>query len=245
METPYLTRVRLRRDADVAALAPVLLPMEPDARIGVAHRLMWTLFADHPDRRRDFLWREEGRGDPLLGSGSFLILSRRPPENRRDLFIMEPPKAFEPVLRPGDRLAFALRANPVVSRWENADGVRKRRRHDVVMDRLQGDDASRGGRRFDATLEGGRSWLTRQGERAGFRLPDPEAVRIDGYGQIRLPRGPGRRRRVSANDIRLSVLDLDGILEVREPDAFLSAVAGGFGKAKAFGCGLMLIRRVR
>jgi CRISPR system Cascade subunit CasE len=33
------------------------------------------------------------------------------------------------------------------------------------------------------------------------------------------------------------------VLEVTEPQAFVAAVLRGFGKAKAFGCGLMLIRR--
>jgi CRISPR system Cascade subunit CasE len=33
------------------------------------------------------------------------------------------------------------------------------------------------------------------------------------------------------------------VLEVVSPDVFLEALARGFGKAKAFGCGLMLIRR--
>ena len=43
--------------------------------------------------------------------------------------------------------------------------------------------------------------------------------------------------------IRFSVLDFTGVLEVRDPAAFLAAIARGFGRAKAFGCGLMLIRR--
>ena len=40
-----------------------------------------------------------------------------------------------------------------------------------------------------------------------------------------------------------STLDFDGLLEVREPAAILPSIARGFGAAKAYGCGLMLIRR--
>jgi CRISPR system Cascade subunit CasE len=38
-------------------------------------------------------------------------------------------------------------------------------------------------------------------------------------------------------------VDISGVIEVREPDRFLSALARGFGRARAHGCGLMLIRR--
>lgn len=235
----WLSRVQLKREPSTAALASVLLPADADARIGVAHRLLWTLFADLPERRRDFLWREEGRGDMRPGRASFLILSARRPEDRHGLFELET-KPFEPVLAPGDRLAFALRANPVVTRPDPKTG--RPRRHDVVMDRLHAlSEGTRAEARLEAMLEAGRRWLEGQGERAGFRLSLAGAgeprLRVDGYDQIRVPRGRGRKA------IAFSVLDLEGVLEVAEPERFLAALYGGFGKARAFGCGLMLIRR--
>jgi len=36
---------------------------------------------------------------------------------------------------------------------------------------------------------------------------------------------------------------MTGALEIADPAAFLARLAQGFGRAKAFGCGLMLIRR--
>jgi CRISPR system Cascade subunit CasE len=239
----WLSRARLRREPSAAALAPVLLPPDPEARTGVAHRLLWTLFADAPERRRDFLWREEGRGGIRPGRASFLILSARPPENRHGLFTLES-KPFAPALAPGDRLAFALRANPVVTRPDPACG--RPRRHDVVMDRLHAlPRDARAESRHAATLAAGRAWIEAQGGRGGFRLidsPDPmdgsgARLRVDGYDQIRIPRGRGQR------PVRFSVLDLEGVLEVETPERFLAALYGGFGKARAFGCGLMLIRR--
>jgi CRISPR system Cascade subunit CasE len=243
VEPHYLTRVRLRQNASLAALVPVLLPPDPNERVGVAHRLMWTLFADHAERRRDFLWREEERSDPRPGRSSFLVLSRRVPDSRHDLFDMDPPKTFAPALAKGDRLAFSLRVNPVITRWEDGGSERRRRRHDIVMDRLRRDGGSRAERRLEVMTEAGRSWLMMQAVRHGFDLPAPEAIRVDGYDQLRLPRRTAARSRQKAQDICISVLDLDGVLEVREPDRFLSAIIRGFGKARAFGCGLMLIRR--
>ena len=239
MTVRWLSRVRLRREPSAAALVPVLLPADPDARAGITHRLLWTLFADAPGRRRDFLWREETRGGLRPGRSSFLVLSARQPHDRHDLFELES-KPFEPTLASGDRLDFALRANPVVTRPDPASG--RRRRHDVVMDRLHALPAGeRAEARCTAALIGGQAWLAAQGERGGFRLIESDVgaarLRIDGYEQVRVPREGAPRA------ITFSVLDLEGVLEVRSPGDFLQALYRGFGKAKAFGCGLMLIRR--
>jgi CRISPR system Cascade subunit CasE len=112
------------------------------------------------------------------------------------------------------------------------------------MDLLRTLEGARAERRLEAATEAGRAWLLRQGERYGFRLPLPDAVRVDGYDQIRLSRSASGPRGRSGTAVQLSVLDFDGILEVLDPETFLSALYRGFGKAKAFGCGLMLIRRV-
>ncbi|WP_243641924.1 type I-E CRISPR-associated protein Cas6/Cse3/CasE [Rhodovulum steppense] len=42
---------------------------------------------------------------------------------------------------------------------------------------------------------------------------------------------------------QFGILDLEGRIEVTDPEALLARLARGFGRAKAFGCGLMLIRR--
>jgi CRISPR system Cascade subunit CasE len=66
--------------------------------------------------------------------------------------------------------------------------------------------------------------------RAGFT---PETVEVEDYRAIPLRRGRGR----------LGLLDLRGILTVDDPTRFIERLAQGFGRARAFGCGLMLIRR--
>ena len=68
---------------------------------------------------------------------------------------------------------------------------------------------------------------------------DDSMFRVRGYRVLTIDRG---RR---ARPLRAGVLDLEGLLEIRDPERFLAALAQGFGRAKAFGCGLMLIRRVR
>jgi CRISPR system Cascade subunit CasE len=81
----------------------------------------------------------------------------------------------------------------------------------------------------------GRAWLARQAETHGFRVDGETAV--DGYARERIPREGGK-------PIIFGRMDLTGLLTVQDPALFLAALAAGFGRSRAFGCGLMLIRRV-
>lgn len=238
--TLYLSRVALRRDPSVEALSALIDPDGPE-KLDAHHRLIWSLFADGPERRRDFLWREDGRG-------RFYTLSQRPPDpSGAGLFAPVDTKAFEPELRRGDHLRFTLRANATRSLPPRSRGDRGER-VDVVMHALsQAEDdaeiAPRSERRDAAALIAGRAWLAAQGESHGFRIhdgPDGEpAVAVDSYSTMDLPGARGRRK----GRPRFGVLDLAGEIEVLDPARFLAQLASGFGRAKAFGCGLMLIRR--
>lgn len=227
MTALWLTRALLRRDAPLAALAPLLVPEGTAARAATSHRLVWALFADGPERRRDFLWREEA-------PGRFLALSARPPEDPHGLFDLGC-KPFEPNLLAGDRLDFSLRTNPVIAR--SAGPGQRGKRHDVVMDALHAvPHGERVAARPDAVLAAGRTWLARQGEACGFTPVGDIAV--DGYDRVSISRDAGK-------PAVFGVLDLQGVLAVDDPPRFLAALCRGFGRARAFGCGLMLIRRAR
>jgi CRISPR system Cascade subunit CasE len=195
------------------------------AHAGVAHRLIWAAFADDPERKRDFLWRQDEKR-------RWLALSSRLPRDPHQLFEVES-KPFAPVLEKGHRLAFALRANAVVTR-KDEDGCPKR--CDIVMDRLlaspKGERAAERGR---LAVEAGRDWLSAQAAKAGFCL---DRVDVIAYRTEKIPR---QREK----PIELGVLDLEGDITVETPEPFLAALAAGFGKGKSFGCGLMLIRRRR
>ena len=183
----FLSRARLRRDTGaVAALARLLVPEGAGPRVAATHRLVWALFADTPDRQRDFLWREEA-------PGQFMILSARPPA-ALDLFEVDS-KPFAPCLAAGDRLGFALRANAVIARAE-APG-RRGKRHDVVMDALRHvPEGQRAAARLGVVVDTGRGWLARQGAVHGFTPGD--GVGVDGYEQSKSP-ATAARRRGSAN----------------------------------------------
>lgn len=222
----YLSRLTLNREASAAALMPLLNPDDPDRAADAHHRLMWAVFSDSHARDRDFLWRFDGQG-------RFFALSARPPAPS-DLFLPPECKAFEPALRGGDLLEFSLRANATRS---VRVGQRKSERRDVVMDLLYDTPKSeRAGKRNALAQQAAETWLDGQGARSGFR---PLSVICEDYTTLEVARTDRRR------PATLGVLDLTGRVEVTDPAIFLSRLARGFGRGKAWGCGLMLIRRAR
>ncbi len=219
----HLSRLSLRQTPDMAAIGALLDPAHDGRRMDAHHRLIWAAFAGDPEARRDFLWRE-------MGQGQFLVLSARGP-GQSTLFEPAEVSAFAPDLRAGDRLAFVLRANATRTVAE-ADG--RKRHRDVVMEALHGVPAGdRAEVRMGLAQQAGAAWLAGQGARAGFAVLRAD---VTAYRVVEPP-GQGKRRP------RFGVLDLEGVIEVTDPALFLPKLVQGFGRAKAFGCGLMLIRR--
>lgn len=237
-EQLYLSRARLRtgRGEALSAIAPILMPDDDIRRAGHAHRLIWLLFQDVPNAARDFLWRDDGHGRSM-------ILSRRPPTDPNGLFDLDT-KSFAPELSPGDDLRFVLRTNPTVARKGANDasvtgGRQRGKRVDIVMDKLHAlPKSERAAKRDAIAAEAGQNWLAEQGNRSGFRL---KSVVVGAYGQIDIADHERKNRRARAG---ISVMDLEGVLTISDPVVFVAKVAHGFGAAKAFGNGLMLIRRL-
>ncbi|MDE0097275.1 MAG: type I-E CRISPR-associated protein Cas6/Cse3/CasE [Gammaproteobacteria bacterium] len=232
----HLTRAVLNRNAGVGSIVPLLNPADPNQALDAHHRLIWTLFPDS-EATRDFLWRSDG-------SGRFYILSHRKPV-QSGLFLTLESTEFSPVLAQGDRLAFTLRANATRDRRMEkcGDGRRRSRRVDLVMDALYsvpgqktlGPDqvSDRPRMRMRIADRVANEWLTAIGDRAGF---DIEKLQVDDY-SVRQFRRPG------GSLVTFGLLDMKGVLLINQPDPFLAALTSGFGRARAFGCGLMLIRR--
>ena len=247
-EPLYLTRVRISPETGAGRVIRALKkPGRMGDELALAHHLVWALFPGLPDcKERPFLYRDDG-------DGRYIVLSRGvEPKNEEGLFEMDGPKEFAPSLTAGDRLRFRLRANPVARRRDerlriNGDGTprldkkgrpqRVSKKDDVVMQELKSiPDDKRRAERADIIQQAGRAWLQHIAKDAGFSV-DPSSVLIDHYRQHRHWRKRGQDCQ------RFSTLDFEGVLEVSGPSQFLDKLAMGFGSAKAFGCGLMLIRR--
>ena len=144
------------------------------------------------------------------------------------------------MLAEGDRLTYVLRANATkdraaISRLPKAE--QKSRRVDLVMDLLRAvPKGSRAEVRQDMAKQAAEQWLGRQGAAHGFVC---EEIFVNDYSVVSLPRQKGRRE----THAKLGILDLSGTLRVTDPVAFVARLGQGFGRARAFGCGLMLIRR--
>jgi CRISPR system Cascade subunit CasE len=244
----FLSRIELAADAsdNPAFWREVASP-------DVAHQALWRLFRRSPEQTRDFLFRQDTGGPRGAGRIRFHVLSQQPPrDDGKGLWQVEEHKPFEPKLAEGDRLRFSLRASPTVKKKSGTAGAQGKR-CDVVMDARK--KHSPGKRPFDSVLTmqlEGEHWLLRQATSAGFEIArgpvdivgddglveevERSALRVDGYRQYRLQRN-------GEAPIRFSTLEFDGVLIVRDPARFLAKVTLGFGPQKAFGCGLMLLRR--
>ncbi len=197
------------------------------------HQQLWRLFDAPKDAPRPFLYRD----DSAQGAPRFLLLSDTEPHASEPQWQIES-KPFAPKLTPGDTLAFALRFNPVVSR---RDASGKLQRHDLVMEakhqlKQQGVPKAEWPSAAELAQQAALAWLLKRAEGSGYRL-ESEALITESYDQHRL------HKQGKKSPIRFSTLDVQGRIEVRDPAALQRAIAQGFGPAKGFGCGLMLIRR--
>jgi CRISPR system Cascade subunit CasE len=196
-----------------------------------AHQLVWNLFADHPDRQRDFIYRHEAVND----WPTFYTVSKREPVDSSKMWDIQP-KEYNPLLQSGQRLGFTLSANPIRSR---RDENGKQQRHDVVMEeKLKLKNDGKNVNLQDIVQDVGSRWLEERAATHGFSI-SPKGIRADGYQQHKLFKGKGNK------PITFSTLDFNGILTITEPDVFVEkCLFDGIGPAKGFGCGLMLVWRV-
>ena len=194
------------------------------------HSLVWDLFTDGPERKRDFIFRQ----DMVHGLPAFFCVSDRAPNDRKGIWIVEP-KQYAPVVKKDQMFSFVLRANPIRAK---RDDEHKQHRHDVVMEaktRLK-EKTGELPREADIVQEAGFVWLAQKGDANGFSIRNGD-IRADGYLQHQFKKTKGD------HEIRISTIDFTGILTVSDPDLFVRALFTGIGPAKGFGCGMMMIKR--
>lgn len=212
------------------------------------HQWLWRFFAADAGAARDFLFRriEPQGGQPAL----VYTVSARAPQAPHPAWRVDT-REYAPQVAVGQCLRFELRVNPV--RSIRSDGGARSVRHDVVMHAKKQRMAANGVQHWkqmqaetvDPTYELVHSavsdWLLggdgKDGvaARNGFAVLD-DSLQVDAYLQHRFPRR-------GAEPIRLSTVDLSGVLQVQDAERFRKALLGGVGHAKAFGCGLLLVRR--
>jgi len=218
----YFSRLTLQADADPRRLATLSGYRE--------HQTLWQVFDPDPDAKRDFLFRREGTSD----KPAFLVVSGRQPLFDQGLWHIET-KDYKPRLSAGQRLAFKLRVNPTVTRRKKSGG---RARIDLVMDQKiqsnwKAQPASERAPLQQLVQQAGEQWVEKRQERLGIKI---DTLSADGYQKRR-----SYKRGVS-EPMLYSSIDLEGAITVIDSDALQTALYHGVGAAKAFGCGLLLIK---
>lgn len=191
------------------------------------HQWLWKFFDGDRDASRDFIFR---RHDNEQLPRVYVVSARPLVAFSEDWEIRSRP--YAPALREGMRLSFVLCANPVVSK-RGADG--KSRRHDVVMQAKKDGAIADGMCGAELVESACLAWLRARATAAGFDLV---GATVGGYRQQHASKRKGEQ------PIQFSSVEFAGELVVTDPVAFQRTLLDGLGHAKAFGCGLMLVKPV-
>ncbi len=213
------------------------------------HQVLWRLFKANEDKMRDFLFCQDKDKN---GLPVFYLVSKALPVNTEASLILDQPKPYHPKIISGEQLHFKLRANPIIrvkqqrsqeekqrqQDYRQSQGLKekmtkKRQKHDVVMHLKHSLTETERLLYSQAQLEqiAGEKWLTQISEKNGFKVIQ---VTSQGYQQHQFKK----------RGIKISTLDFEGLLAVTDTEAFIEkALYQGVGSAKAFGCGLLLIKR--
>jgi CRISPR system Cascade subunit CasE len=205
-------------------LSRVELPWEAVRNPYDIHRNLWRLFpgearevrASGDDVRQGFLYRIESQG---TGRPTRLLLqSRRSPRCAEGMALLGS-KSFDPAPSVGQRLAFVLTANPVRTIVDGQRDNKVSKRSDKCRVPL-------------ITEEDLRAWLARKLGAAA----ELENVEI-------LPHPPLYFRKGNRAG-KLTTCTFEGVVHVASAAELRALLENGVGPAKAFGCGLLLVRRL-
>jgi len=123
----------------------------------------------------------------------------------------------------GDRFRFRIRANPVVrregKRYAVWDGHERSSRESHVE-----------------------QWLAKRSGTYGFVVT---RCVVSDITQVQIRRARNQPSQAAAPPITFAAATLNGMLEVTDPNAFKQALVSGIGPQKAFGCGLLLVKRLK
>lgn len=220
----YFSKITLKSTIDRANYAEVVC-----SNTYKEHQILWKLFNGNPDAKREFIYRYE----PQRNTPAYYLVSTQKPVDQNNLWNIQS-KHYKPVVTTGQQFSFMLRVNPVKTK--------NGKRHDVVMYEKYQLNYKNMDRKIRPTTQElvektGRKWLAKRAETSGF-IFDDNSIQIDSY----QPKVSGRKK--GKKEIRYSTMDFQGILTISDPEQFTQTLMQGIGKARAFGCGLMLIRRV-
>lgn len=148
-------------------------------------------------------------------------------------------------LRNGQTLSFSLRANPTkrIFKPSKGDDILKGKRVALLREEEQIDWLVRKGDEREKGCPGGFEVLTKEIQEQNDEIKQIVHVNTTPEGK---QTGYKKDKNDERREHRLTHLSVhfDGLLRITDPDAFRETLIRGIGPAKAFGCGLMLVKRV-
>ena len=81
-----------------------------------------------------------------------------------------------------------------------------------------------------------RQWLSRKADNGGFRL---ESLRLQDAGMV----SGSLYRKNERHNLRLAVVQFNGLLQVMDPEGFCQTLKSGIGSGKGLGCGMLSLAR--
>lgn len=198
------------------------------------HKKIWALVSRNKNQKRDFLYRVEY--DAYQNIKHIYLLAPNQISSKNNIRIAVSPR-YQPQLETGEFLYFKLRANPIIKRKENG----KAKEYGIIMDAKH--QFNKGGQNYreqfsldELIYDVGMKWLIRKGEQHGFSVKQFE-IRINNDREYSV-------KPLGKQAFTLRTLNFEGKLKIVDADWFKKALFEGIGSAKAFGCGLMLVRRI-
>lgn len=185
------------------------------------HQALWRLFPGHQESGRDFLFRIE---QMQKGVGATLLLqSVLQPQSSEQSPLLLAQREFVLNVSNGQHLRFRLRANPIKTIKDSSKGTIEKK-----------------GKNYTKTVrvpllheEQQQVWLERKLQdfaQLETLIVQPEPILYF-------------RKAKEGRSGKIQTVLFDGVLTVTDAITFKQEVAHGIGPAKAFGCGLMLVRR--
>lgn len=205
-------------------LSRVEIPWEFARNPYELHRQLWRLFPGEEketrnngeELRQGFLFRIED--NPTGRPARLLVQSRRAPEAASGVVLVGT-REIQPQPVAGQRLAFFLTANPIKTITDAQRDAKPGKKSEKCRVPL-------------IKEEDQREWIARKFADAG----EIEAVNV-------LPQAPIYFRKGNRGG-KLVTVTFDGVLRVSDPTRMTELLENGIGPAKAFGCGLLLVRRL-
>lgn len=198
---------------------------QPNVNTNDLHQFMWTLFHPMP-KIRNFLY--------TLYNGKIYVVSvQKPRALNGDSDLKIRVNNYNPEFSKGQPLRFDVRLALQVRR--NSDGKK------VPLIYAYREKLGDCNQNWNSLMHGALSeWFGNYSTKYGFRVRD---FYVNGYHYYDFKKEGNGKKKNNDNgvNVHFNSMDVQGVLEVVGPKVFTNTLHRGIGKARCYGCGLMLV----